>query len=54
MIWTADRLPTAQDGDLQGMVRWSPHHPGMLTHWSDVRPGEKWAHSSSWQPAAEN
>lgn len=47
--YTTHRQPTAADADLQGMVRWSPHHPGLLCRWQDVRPGEAWAHSSAWQ-----
>ena len=46
--WITDRLPTAADADPFGMVRWSPHHPGLLTPWTDVRPGEPWTHSSAW------
>lgn len=48
--WTVDRVPGAADADLQGMVRWGPQHPGLLAHWSDVRLGEPWQHSSAWRP----
>ena len=54
MTWTTSRLPTAADGDIHGMVRWDSRLPGMLTHWSDVRPGEQWRRSAAWQPPAEN
>jgi hypothetical protein len=53
MTWHTDRLPTAEDGDLQGMVRWNPRLPGMLTHWSDVRLGEAWCHTSAWVPVPD-
>ena len=49
--WTNDRLPTAADADLQGQVRWGPQHPGLLCHWSEVRPGEAWARSAAWKGA---
>jgi hypothetical protein len=52
--YTTDRLPTAADADPFGMVRWSPHHPGLLCRWQDVRPGEAWAHSSAWKPVADS
>lgn len=45
-----DRLPTPADADPQGMVRWGRDMPGMLMHWSEVRPGEPWEHSSAWRP----
>lgn len=51
--WVADRLPTADDGDLEGLVRWGPLQPGLLIYWSDVRPGESWAHTSAWRPQQE-
>jgi hypothetical protein len=50
MKWHIDRLPTADDADLHGMVRWGPTTPGLLTHWRDVRPGEAWSHTSAWRP----
>jgi len=50
--WITDRLPTAADADLHGMVRWGPNQPGLLCLWSEVRPGESWSHSSAWQPPA--
>lgn len=50
--YTTDRLPTAADADPFGQVRWSPHHPGMLCPWQDVRPGEAWTHSSAWKAVA--
>lgn len=37
--WHTDRRPTAADADPLGMVRWGPTHPGLLCHWSEVRPG---------------
>jgi hypothetical protein len=43
--------PTAADADPFGMVRWNPRLPGMLIPWSEVRPGEQWAHSAAWRPA---
>lgn len=51
--WTADRLPTADDADLHGMVRWGPLQPGLMMPWQDVRRGEQWARTSAWQPPAE-
>jgi|GEM_PF-4916780 len=50
MTWHTDRLPTAEDADPHGMVRWGPSHPGLLCRWDRVRPGEPWAHSSAWRP----
>ena len=47
MTWITDRLPTAADGDLQGMVLWG-QHAGLLIRWDEVRPGEAWAHSAAW------
>jgi hypothetical protein len=49
--WHADRLPTAADADPFGQVRWGPQHPGLLCHWSEVRSGEQWTHSSAWRGA---
>jgi hypothetical protein len=46
--WIKDRLPTANDADLHGLVRWNPMLPGMLMRWDDVRPGEAWRHTSAW------
>jgi hypothetical protein len=43
--------PTPADADPFGMVRWNPRLPGMLIPWSEVRPGEQWAHSAAWRPA---
>jgi hypothetical protein len=43
--------PTPADADPFGQVRWNPRLPGMLIHWSEVRPGEQWAHSSAWRGA---
>ena len=43
--------PTAADADPFGQVRWGPRLAGMLIHWSEVRPGEQWAHSSAWRGA---
>lgn len=43
--------PTPADADPFGMVRWGPRLPGMLIHWSEVRPGEQWARSSAWKGA---
>ena len=48
--WITDRRPTPADADPLGQVRWGPHHPGLLCHWQDVRPGEAWRHSSAWVP----
>jgi hypothetical protein len=48
--WHTDRLPTADDADLHGMVRWGPTTPGLLMQWQDVRPGEPWSHTSVWRP----
>lgn len=50
--WITERLPTATDGDIFGMVRWSPSHPGMLCRWDEVRSGEAWQYSSAWMPSA--
>lgn len=47
--WISDRLPTQQDADLHGQVRWNPKLPGMLMHWLGVRQGELWAHTSAWK-----
>lgn len=43
-----DRLPTADDADLHGLVRWDPRLPGMMVRWDTVRLGEAWCHTSSW------
>lgn len=51
--WHTDRLPTAADADLHGLVRWSPHHPGLLVPWHNVRHGEPWTHSAAWRPATD-
>ena len=50
--WVRDRLPTAADADEWGMVRWRPEAPGLLMHWSDVRPGEVWSRSAAWKGEA--
>jgi hypothetical protein len=52
--WIRDRLPTAADADLHGMVRWNPMLPGMLIRWDEVRDGEQWSRSAAWQPPREN
>lgn len=52
--WTADRLPTRNDADLLGMVRWGPRLPGMLIPWDEVRAGEQWAHSAAWRSGPEH
>jgi hypothetical protein len=49
--WHRDRLPTAADADLHGLVRWGPNHPGLMMPWHDVRPGESWTHTSAWRDA---
>jgi hypothetical protein len=54
ITWIRDRLPTAADADLHGMVRWNPMLPGMLVRWDDVRTGEVWSRSAAWQPPVEN
>jgi hypothetical protein len=51
--WIKDRLPTANDADLHGLVRWNPMLPGMLMRWDDVRPGEAWRHTSAWDGPLE-
>ena len=48
--WITDRLPTADDADPDGKVRWGPNLPGLLMHWQGVREREPWTHSSSWRP----
>jgi len=53
MKWHCDRLPTADDADLHGMVRWGPDKPGLLMPWQDVRPGESWARTAAWQSPAD-
>jgi hypothetical protein len=53
MKWHVDRLPTADDADLQGLVRWRPDAPGLLMNWQDVRVGESWARTAAWQPQPE-
>jgi len=47
--WTSQRQPEAGDADLHGMVLWGKQ-AGLLMHWSGVRAGEHWAHSSAWTP----
>jgi len=47
--WICNRLPTEKDADIHGMVLWQPDRPGLLMHWSEVRPGEVWGRSSAWQ-----
>jgi hypothetical protein len=54
MKWHCDRLPTADDADLQGLVRWRPDAPGLLMNWQDVRAGESWARTAAWQPPADD
>jgi hypothetical protein len=51
MTWHTDRLPTAADADLHGLVRWRPEASGLMMRWDDVRPGEAWAHTSAWRDA---
>lgn len=51
--WIADRLPTVDDADVHGLVRWGLLQPGLLMPWQDVRPGEAWARSAAWQPPME-
>ncbi|MGA1713052.1 MAG: hypothetical protein ACO4CS_17345 [bacterium] len=48
-IWINNRLPTLEDADLHGMVRWGKDKPGMLMHWKGVRANEFWSHSSAWK-----
>jgi hypothetical protein len=48
-IWINDRLPTLEDADLHGMVRWGKNQPGMLMNWRGVRANEFWSHSSAWK-----
>ena len=50
--WITDRLPTADDADPQGQVRWGPNLPGMLIPFHQVRHGEPWTHSTAWQGAS--
>jgi hypothetical protein len=50
-IWINNRLPTLEDADLHGIVRWGKNHAGMLMHWKGVRSNEFWSHSSAWSPA---
>lgn len=47
-IWINDRLPTAKDADLHGMVLWGKQ-AGFLMHWQGVRTHEYWAHTSAWK-----
>jgi hypothetical protein len=47
--WTNNRPPIEDDADLHGMVLWGKQ-AGLLMHWSGVRAGEHWAHSSAWTP----
>jgi hypothetical protein len=54
MKWHCDRLPTADDADLHGLVRWRPDAPGLLMPWQDVRVGESWAHTAAWRPGEGN
>jgi len=49
--WRNDRLPTAEDADPFGLVRWRPDAPGLLMPWHQVRRGEIWARSAAWRPA---
>jgi hypothetical protein len=46
--WIKDRLPTPEDADPLGMVRWGPALPGYICRWQDVRLGEPWTHTSAW------
>jgi hypothetical protein len=48
--WRNDRLPTAEDADPFGLVRWRPDAPGLLMPWRQVRRGEIWARSAAWRP----
>jgi hypothetical protein len=41
--------PTPADADPLGLVRWGPRLPGMLIHWTHVRPGEQWCRSAAYQ-----
>jgi hypothetical protein len=52
--WISDRLPTADDADLNGQVRWGPNLPGYLMHWTGVRPQEPWTHSTAWRKPIES
>lgn len=46
--WIKSRLPTKEDADLHGQVRWGFDKPGLLVDWETVRHGEPWKHSSAW------
>jgi hypothetical protein len=47
--WIKDRLPTAEDADPRGMVRWGKQEPETLMHWKGVRLREFWCHSRTWR-----
>ena len=48
--WIDDRLPTEEDADADGLVRWIQSRPGLMIDWQSVRLGEQWSRTSSWQP----